>query len=178
MRTKRSVSHILTISAIILAAVFMIVGMGSCSPAQRATKKYDAAKRIHLSTVAKLSQHDFPCGISVSDTIIKFIAGRTDTVVNNQIVEVDCPDVNDKGDTVYIKTKVNVPCRCPEQKADTLVRYITNFEKDPRDSIMLKNQEELTLKAEAKSSTWKTVAWIFIGLFGAGLLAIIIKILK
>ncbi len=164
-----------TISAyfiIFWALVLMIFGcLAGCNPVKKATKHYNKAKEKHLPTVALLSRNDWPCGKTKSDTVVNYIKGRTDTLVKEQVITVDCPDTarNAPVNSV-IRIPVKVPCRCEEKQPDTLYRYITQFEKDPRDSIVFTEQlqvkDKQISKAEKSKAFWRTAA-IVIGIIFA-----------
>lgn len=146
------------------ALVLMIFGcLAGCNPVKKATKHYNKAKQKHLPTVAMLSKQDFPYIPTKADTIINYIKGRTDTVTTEQVIEVPCPDTarNAPANSV-IRVPVKVPCRCEEKQPDTLYRYITQFEKDPRDSIVFTEQLQIKdkqiSKEEKSKAFWRTAA--------------------
>ncbi len=151
-------------------SILLLMLLVSCNPAKRAAKFYNKAKEKHLPTVALLSKNDWPCGKTKSDTIINYLPGRTDTVTREQIIEVDCPDTARSATPgAVIKVPVKVPCACPEKQPDTLYRYITQFEKDPRDSIVYTEQlqvkDKQISKAEAGRNTWRTIALVIAVIF-------------
>lgn len=139
----------------------------ACSPAHRATKKYNRAKAIDLATVAALSQQDWPCGVSSVDT--QYLPGRIDTLDVPQYLDVPCPD--EQGNTVPIKVKV--PCKCATHTPDTLL--VERQIKDPRDSIyigVLKNK--ITESAEGGKG-WRTAALLLSALLLVVIIFLIIK---
>ncbi|MGN7786821.1 hypothetical protein ACTJIJ_19970 [Niabella sp. 22666] len=157
-------------SVIAYAFLMLLFGVCSCNPTKKATKFYNKAKEKHLPTVAKLSQLDWPCGQSKSDTVVTFLPGKTDTITRDQLITVDCPDTaRNAPKNSVIKVPVSVPCKCKEKAPDTLYRYITNFEKDPRDSIIF--TEQLTVKdkeikkMENGRNFWRTTALVIATIF-------------
>lgn len=176
MKIDAAIKLILIWIAFIFAFIGIAILLGGCNSAKQATKHYNKAKEKHLPTVALLSRNDWPCGKTKSDTIVNYLPGRTDTITREQLIEVDCPDTI-PGKT--IKVPVKVPCLCPEKRPDTLYRYITQFEKDPRDSIIYTDQinkaKKNLRKAEQGRNTWRTVAFIFIGIFLIAMIVILKK---
>lgn len=171
MVNRKGCTYFITCFLVWLALVLMIFGcLASCSPVKKATKLYNKAKEKHLPTVALLSKADWPCGKTKADTVTNYLPGRTDTVTRDQIVTVDCPDTSRSATPgAVIKVPVKVPCACPEKQPDTLYRYITQFEKDPRDSIVYTEQlqvkDKQISKVEAGRNTWRTIALVIGAIF-------------
>lgn len=142
----------------------------ACSAEKRAIKLANKSWDKNHVGFTKVSKEKLPYTPTKSDTIINYIKGRTDTVTTEQVIDVPCPDTARNAPTnSVIRIPVKVPCRCEEKQPDTLYRYITQFEKDPRDSILFTEQlqvkDKQISKAEASRNTWRTIAIVIAVIF-------------
>ena len=114
--------------------------MIGCNSEKKAIRLADKSWSTNHSGFAKQANLYVPCVVEEvkRDTVLNTVT-KKDTVSVPQYVTVDCPTVDDKGDTVYIPTKVKAPCNCVNTNTYT-DHYINT-------TVKIRNTRDSTIQA-------------------------------
>lgn len=167
---------------IIISFAALILAMSSCNAPQQAAKKYESAKKKHLPTVARAIRIDFPC-IEKPDTIkVDSIVIKEKTV--KQLVPYPVYDtLTGKTDTLWFEAD----CKCKDtviyqtqhiKVIDSAFNYLAKSNIDSVQKAakeLIYKAEQRAIKQENAKVTWRTIAFIFIGIVLVAMIVILRK---
>lgn len=152
-------------------SVFVLM-LCSCDSIKKAQKHYNIAKSANVAIVADNARKDFPCTTLKVDTI----KGKDSIIISEKIV----PQYVPVTDTMILygkpitRTKYKyVNCKC----TDSIIyqpQFITKVVEDSAKILIAKSETEKIKshlsKSDKTKSVWKTLSFVFIGLFTFSLL--------